>query len=176
MKKLLLFVLMFIFLTAYSQTDNITDILNSALQNELRLQSEVMAEIDSTGTVIGYTKLVDTIIVVKPFEIIDNMLTLTTQHNLHYDDGYYIEKQVVYLDKITAINKDIGVLFETLSNDVTISTTTYHKDGSIIESAHTTDLFRTHCVSQKNNEYLKDDIIKAFKNAGYKIESSYWYD
>lgn len=151
MKKLSTIIVFLISLMSFSQTDSITNILNNALQNELRLQSEVMAEIDSTGTVIGYTKLADTIIVVKPFGIIDNMLTLTTQHSLHYDDGYYFEKQVVYLDKITAINKDIGVLFETLSNDVTISTTTYHKDGSIVESTNTTDLFRTHCVSQRNN-------------------------
>src|SRR5690606_26205366 len=175
MKKLSTIVVFLISLMSFSQTENITDILNNALQNELRLQSEVMAEIDSTGTIIAYTKLADTIIVVNPFEIRDNVLSFTIQRNLD-DSSYVIEKQDVSLDKIVAINKDIGVLFETLSNDVTISTTTYHKDGSIIESAHTTDLFRTHCVSQRNNEYLRDDLIKAFKKAGYEIESSYWYD
>src|SRR5690606_17788937 len=175
MKKLSTIVVFLISLMSFSQTDSITNILNSALQNELRLQSEVMAEIDSTGTVIGYTKLADTIIVVKPFEIRDNVLSFTIQRNLD-DSSYVIEKQDASLDKIVAINKDIGMLFETLSDAVIITSTSHHKDGSIVESTNTTDLFRTHCVSQRNNEYLKDDLIKAFKKAGYKIESSYWYD
>lgn len=176
MKNLIFYIAILISSISFSQSENITNLLNNALQNELRFQSEIMAEIDSTGAIIGYTKLVDTIIVVSPFEITDNILSLITQHSLDYDEGYYIEKQVVYLDKIKAINKDIGVLFETLNNDVTVSITTYYKDGSIIESAHTSDLFRTHCVSQKNNEYIKDELIKAFQNAGYKIKSNYWFD
>ena len=92
------------------------------------------------------------------------------------EKGYYLEQQTVALQDITAVTKDIGIFFETAPDKVQFIRKEYFEDGNYTKSSTTKDLFRTHFVSLRQNEYLADELIKAFKKAGYKIEKGYWYD
>lgn len=175
MKKLTTVVILFVSMMSFSQTENITNILNNALQNEIRLQSQQYTEIDTLGNVVGYHQMVDTIVVVKPFEIQNNVLSFTVQRNLN-DGRYVIEKQEVPLDKIKNVSKDIGVFLDTLSEDVIITSTLYLEDGTTTTSEYNYHFLRTYCVTEKQNEYLGDELVKAFKEAGYPITVSHWYD
>jgi hypothetical protein len=175
MKKQMCLLAMFLSIASLAQTEKITDVLNKALDNEIRLQSQIHTEVDTTGTVIGYFKMVDTIVVVTPFEIKNNMLSFTLQRNLN-DGGYIIEKQEVPLDKILSISKDNGVKLQTINEDVITYATVYLNDGNEITTKYSTNSLLTYCVTEKQNDYLGDDLVKAFEEAGYTITVSYWYD
>ena len=85
-------------------------------------------------------------------------------------------KHEVSLKDITAVTKDIGIFFETAPDKVTLIRKEYFDDGNFLKSSTTNDLFRTHFISLRQNEYLADQLVKAFQKAGYKIEKGYWYD
>ena len=113
----------------------------------------------------------DSLSLVQPFTIKGNVLSFTVQKWSYYD-GLYREKQEIALDKITAIIKDIYVIFETVPDAVKITRTL--KDGS--QNHSTSDLFRLHLSHEKGNEYLADQLIKAFSKAGLTLKKDVWYD
>ena len=92
------------------------------------------------------------------------------------EKGYYLEQQIVALQDIRAVTKDIGIFFETAPDKVQFIRKEYFEDGNSIKTSRKTDLFRTHFISLRDNEYLANDLVKAFKKAGYTIEKGYWYD
>ena len=92
------------------------------------------------------------------------------------EKGYYLDQQIVALKDVIAVTKDIGIFFETAPDKVTLIRKEYFEDGNSIKTSRKTDLFRTHFISLRDNEYLANDLLKAFKKAGYKIEKGYWYD
>ncbi len=159
------------------KTKIITQILQKTIQQENEMRQHVYTEIDSAGNEIGMSKMdIDSLVVTEPFIIKNDSLYYTTKQKFAYEKGHYFEQQIVALNDITSVTKDVGIFFETQPNKVILIQKEYYDDGKYIKTSTTTDLFRTHFVSLQQNEYLADDLVKAFKKAGYKIEKGYWYD
>ena len=160
----------------FAQTTTITQLLQKTLQQENEARQMVHKEVDSVGNEIGYIQQDIDSLEVAELAIQNDTLFYTTKHHFAYEKGYYLEQQIVALQDITAITKDIGIFFETTPDKVKIIRQEYFEDGNYIKTDRKTDLFRTHFISLRDNEYLADDLVKAFKKAGYKIEKGYWYD
>lgn len=160
-----------------AQTTTITQILQKTLQQENEARKMVYTEVDTLGNEIGLLQMdIDSLEVTEPFVIKNDTLFYTTKHHFAYEKGYYLEQQIVALQDITAVTKDVGIFFETAADKVQIIRQEYFEDGNYIKTNRKTDLFRTHFISLRDNEYLADNLVKAFKKAGYKIEKGYWYD
>lgn len=162
---------------SYSQTNTITQILQKTLQQENETRKMVYTEVDTLGNEIGLLQMdIDSLEVTEPFVIKNDTLYYTTKHHFAFEKGYYLDQQIVALKDVIAVTKDMGIFFETTPDKVTLIRKEYFDDGNYTKSSTTKDLFRTHFVSLRQNEYLADELIKAFKKAGYKMEKGYWYD
>ena len=160
-----------------AQTTKITQLLQVTLQQENKARKMVYTEIDSLGNEIGLNKQdSDSLVATEPFIIKKDSLFYTIKKEFSMEKGYYLEQQTVALQDIIAVTKDIGIFFETAPDKVQFIRKEYFDDGNYTKSSTTKDLFRTHFVSLRQNEYLADELIKAFKKAGYKMEKRYWYD
>lgn len=160
-----------------AQTTTITQILQKTLQQENEARKMVYTEVDTLGNEIGLLQMdIDSLEVTEPFVIKNDTLYYTTKHHFAFEKGYYLDQQIVALKDVTAVTKDMGIFFETTPDKVTLIRKEYFDDGNYTKSSTTKDLFRTHFVSLRQNEYLADELIKAFKKAGYKMEKGYWYD
>ena len=160
----------------FAQTTTITQLLQKTLLQENEARQMVHKEVDSVGNEIGYIQQDIDSLEVAELAIQNDTLFYTTKHHFAYEKGYYLEQQIVALQDITAVTKDIGIFFETAPDKVQVIRQEYFEDGNYIKTNRKTDLFRTHFISLRDNEYLADDLVKAFKKAGYKIEKGYWYD
>ena len=161
----------------FAQTTTITQLLQKTLQKENKARKMVYTEIDSLGNEIGLNKQdSDSLVATEPFIIKKDSLFYTIKKEFSMEKGYYLDQQIVALKDVIAVTKDIGIFFETAPDKVQFIRKEYFEDGNSIKTSRKTDLFRTHFVSLKDNEYLADELIKAFKKAGYKIEKGYWYD
>ena len=160
-----------------SQTTTITQLLQKTLQQENKARKMVYTEIDSLGNEIGLNKQdSDSLVATEPFIIKKDSLFYTIKKEFSMEKGYYLEQQIVALQDIRAVTKDIGIFFETAPDKVQFIRKEYFEDGNSIKTSRKTDLFRTHFISLRDNEYLANDLVKAFKKAGYTIEKGYWYD
>lgn len=160
-----------------AQTTKITQLLQVTLQQENKARKMVYTEIDSLGNEIGLNKQdSDSLVATEPFIIKKDSLFYTIKKEFSMEKGYYLEQQIVALQDIRAVTKDIGIFFETAPDKVTLIRKEYFEDGGYIKSSRKVDLFRTNFVSLRDVEYLAYDLINAFKKAGYKIEKGYWYD
>ena len=160
----------------FAQTTTITQLLQKTLQQENEARQMVHTEVDSLGNETGYIQQDIDSLEVAELAIQNDTLFYTTKHHFAYEKGYYLEQQIVALQDITAVTKDIGIFFETSPDKVQFIRKEYFEDSNSIKTSRKTDLFRTHFISLRDNEYLADDLVKAFKKAGYTIEKGYWYD
>ena len=161
----------------FAQTTKITQLLQVTLQQENKARKMVYTEIDSLGNEIGLNKQdSDSLVATEPFIIKKDSLFYTIKKEFSMEKGYYLEQQIVALQDIRAVTKDIGIFFETAPDKVQFIRKEYFEDGNSIKTSRKTDLFRTHFIALRDNEYLANDLVKAFKKAGYKIEKGYWYD
>ena len=160
----------------FAQTTTITHLLQKTLQQENEVRQMLRAEADSVGNEIGYIQQDIDSLEVTELAIQNDTLFYTTKHHFAYEKGYYLEQQIVALQDVIAVTKDIGIFFETAPDKVTLIRKEYFDDGNFLKSSTTNDLFRTHFISLRQNEYLADQLVKAFQKAGYKIEKGYWYD
>ncbi len=159
-----------------AQTTKIVQLLQATLQQENKARKMIQVEIDSLGNEIGLMKQDLDSLEVTELAVKKDTLLYITKHHFAYEKGYYLEQQKVALQDIRAVTKDIGIFFETAPDKVTLIRKEYFEDGNSIKTSRKTYLFRTHFISLRDNEYLADDLVKAFKKAGYKIEKGYWYD
>lgn len=176
MKKLLAFLVCFIGFFSIAQTTTITQLLQKTLQQENEVRQMLHTEADSLGNEIGYIQQDIDSLEVAELTIKNDTLFYTTKQKMLYEKGYCLEQQIVALQDITAVTKDIGIFFETAAMKVQVIRQEYFEVGNSIKTSRKTDLFRTHFISLRDNEYLADDLVKAFQKAGYKIEKGYWYD
>ena len=161
----------------FAQTTTITQLLQKTLQKENKARKMVYTEIDSLGNEIGLNKQdSDSLVATEPFIIKKDSLFYTIKKEFSMEKGYYLDQQIVALKDVIAVTKDIGIFFETAPDKVQFIRKEYFEDGNYIKTSRKTDLFRTHFISLRDNEYLANDLVKAFKKAGYKIEKGYWYD
>lgn len=150
---------------SFAQQQTILNILNKELAQEVKRQFE------------GDRFNDDTLVIAQPYRIQGNVLSMELKKWDNYDSVYYIYRQEVALDKITAVVKDINVIFETAADAVKITNTTLHTaPGVPAVKKNSSDLFFLGLSYEKNNEALAEKLIAAFKKAGYTIEKRFWAD
>lgn len=164
------------FTTSFAQTTKITQLLQVTLQQENKARKMIQVEIDSLGNEIGLMKQDLDSLEVTELVVKSDTLYYTTKQKMLYQEGYYLEQQVVALKDITAVSKDIGIFFETAYDKLKIISNQYYSNGEVQKTIRYNNLFRTYFVSLRDIEYLAYDLIKAFKKAGYTIEKGSWYD
>ena len=175
-KYILILLATFLANSIFAQTTTITQLLQKTLQQENKARQMVHTEVDSIGNEISLMKQDLDSLEVTELAVKKDTLLYITKHHFAYEKGYYLEQQKVALQDIRAVTKDIGIFFETAPDKVTLIRKEYFDDGNFLKSSTTNDLFRTHFISLRQNEYLADELVKAFKKAGYTIEKGYWYD
>lgn len=159
-----------------SQTTTITHLLQKTLQQENEARKMFHTEVDSLGNEIGLSQMaIDTLEVIE-LTIKNDILVYTTKNYFTNVNGYYLYKQEVALKDIIAVTKDVGIFFESAPEKVLVTQSEYFDDGNYKITTGEFDLFRTHFTTLRENEYLADELVKAFKTAGYTIEKGYWYD
>ena len=159
-----------------AQTTTITQLLQKTLQQENEVRQMLHTEVDSLGSEIGYIQQDNDTLEVFELTIKNDTLVYTTKNYFFNVNGYYLYKQEVALKDITAVTKDIGIFFETAPEKVFVTQSEYFEDGNYKITTGELNLFRTHFTTLRENEYLADELVKAFKKAGYTIEKGYWYD
>ena len=164
------------FTTSFAQTTKITQLLQVTLQQENKARKMIQVEIDSLGNEIGLMKQDLDSLEVTELVVKNDTLYYTTKQKMLYQEGYYLEQQIVALKDITAVSKDIGIFFETAYDKLKIISNNYYSNGEVQKTIRYNNLFRTYFVSLRDIEYLAYDLIKAFKKAGYTIEKGSWYD
>lgn len=164
------------FTTSFAQTTKITQLLQTTLQQENEVRKIIQVEVDSLGNEIGLIKQDLDQLEVTELVIKNDTLYYTTKQKMLYQEGYYLEQQMVALKDITAVSKDIGIFFETAYDKLKIISNNYYSNGEVEKTIRYNNLFRTYFVSLRDVEYLAYDLIKAFKKAGYTIEKGSWYD
>lgn len=164
------------FTTSFAQTTKITQLLQVTLQQENKARKMIQVEIDSLGNEIGLMKQDLDSLEVTELVVKNDTLYYTTKQKMLYQEGYYLEQQVVALKDITAVSKDIGLFLETAYDKLKIISDQYYSNGEVQKTIRYNNLFRTYFVSLRDIEYLAYDLIKAFKKAGYTIEKGSWYD
>ena len=145
---------------AFSQTTKIIKILNKEIAKEITAQKD---------TLYYFGEKFD---VIKNFYLENNVLSITLKRKSYYGEDYYTEIRQVDLSKIKRIVKDVNIIFETEPNAVKITQINAHGE----KSEKTTDMFFLQMSSEKQNEYVADDLLVAFRKAGYTIEKGFWYD
>lgn len=146
----------------FSQDKEIVKILNEELKKELKYQ---FRHPNFNG---------DTITLIKEFSIDQNKI-LSFEIKKTNERGYSLEKQQVPISKIKIIGKDINIILESDEKDVKTIIKHFYKDEKSEEFVSSSEMFFTY-IHFPNNEYIGDELIKAFGKAGYKIKKEYWYD
>ena len=164
------------FTTSFAQTTKITQLLQVTLQQENKVRKMIQVEIDSLGNEIGLMKQDLDSLEVTELVIKNDTLYYTTKQKMLYQEGYYLEQQIVALKDITAVSKDIGLFLDTAYDKLKVIRYHYYRNGEVQKNIHYDNLLRTYFVSLRDVEHLAYDLIKAFKNAGYTIEKGSWYD
>ena len=173
---------------AFSQTQEILKVLNSELQKECIAQKQDPESILGIKfELVEEYSIKDSVLIMDAIEVDPitfketatyktqravKTLSLTVKKKEAYGDGFYTERQEVELTDITAVTKDINVIFETKPDAVKIIVT--NSKGE--QTTRTGDLFFTHLSYEKDNEALGKDLVKAFKQAGFTIVRTSWYD
>ena len=160
MKNILFLFLLFATSALAQKQNQIEALLNKELTKELKLQRQ-----DT------YYEA-DTLLIIQPYKIENNILSLTIQKKSNTDKTYISYRQEVALDKIMTVIKDINVIFETEKDAVKIYE--INSDGEVSYSTY--DLFFLQLSAEKNNEILADNLVKMFKKNGFTIEKRVWYD
>lgn len=170
MQKLLSLILIGFFLiasqTIFAQESRIARILNKEIEKEIKGQ---LSHAGFNG---------DTLKVIQPFSISDDKrLSFVIRKALPTgEEGYVIEKLSVELKDIEKLNKDINILFEAKFNAVKIYSSLYFEDGHMETTSVQASSFYTYLYLGKDNKKLRDELLDAFKKAGYNIKSDFWAD
>jgi len=158
-----------------AQTTTITQILEKTFQQENKVRGIMREESESLGNEVGWKEDLDSLEVTE-LVVKNDTLYYTTKQKMLYQEGYFLEQQIVALKDITVVSKDIGIFLETAYDKLKVIRYQYYSNGEVQKNIHYDNLLRTYFVSLRDVEHLAYDLIKAFKKAGYKIEKGPWYD
>lgn len=161
MKTLLSMICLFSSLTVFSQEKNIVELLNRQLTKEIA----------------GFEKQ-DSLGIVQPFHIdAANKLVLETKKYSSHTNEWVVVKQELALQEIESIGKDINVIFMAKGDKVLTTTKTYTADWKLLRTDIADKaIFYTEISEEKQNEKLRDQLVRYFKKAGYAIKAAFWYD
>ncbi|MFN0289940.1 hypothetical protein [Pedobacter helvus] len=166
----------------FAQEKQLINLLNNKLQKELKSQNDTLNYEGKKFEIVNGYSIKDSILtmpvtndkgeVVQIVQTNLKILTLEVRKKQSSNDSTYVEKQEIELNKIIAVSKDINIVFETQPSAVKIS----RKSENGTTEVNYSDLFFLHLFYEKQNDYLADDIIKAFDKLGVSIKKGRWYD
>lgn len=162
MKTKFLLILIFFGTILIAQEKQITKLLNEQLRKEIK----------------NFPGVGDSLTLIQPFQIDENKVLSfqISKYDFHAEETIIISQEV-HLKNITGFIKDINIIFETDKDAVKVATTTLDSNGQEISNeTYNYHLFFTEINKEVHNEYFRDDILKAFSKAGYKINSEFWAD
>lgn len=159
MKYSILLILLFSGIFSFAQQEKITKLLNEQFEKEQK-----MYEADD----FDKPKLI------QPFQIKNDTLSVAFSYQNEEDEIQYFRQ--VNLKDIQSFEKDMNVLFIANDGSVKETITTKNVDG-ITEKKHYnySHLFFTELRKDFDDDYLQEEMIKAFEKAGFEISGEYWY-
>jgi len=168
---------------ALSQTSEIVKILNLQLKKETKAQKEdrgnynaekfeVQKNFSIKDSILTITAINSEGKEVGEMQTTMKILSIEVKKKSDYGEDFYTERQEVDLQKIKAVAKDINVIFETEPDAVKITQTKENGEKSI----RTSDMFFLQLSYEKQNEYLAEYLVEAFKKAKYAIQKGFWHD
>ena len=159
--KSVLLILIAFSLQAFSQEKEMVKLLNKALSEDVKLDTE-------------YDRFHESLKIISPYKLTDGVLSVELE--VKGNDWHYTEKREVPLSKIRSVNKDVNLTFDTEANAVKVTEKPLGKETGKETENRTESIFFTGILNAKNNKYLGYDLQNVFAKAGYKIELGYWYD
>ncbi len=160
MKRILSVILFSYFIFSNAQEEKIVELLNLQIQKEEKLYDEFDKKMPK---------------LIQLFEIEDGVLSFEFLYD-EPDQVVSMRREVV-LDKIKNINKSGEVVFltkETATKQIANMKSKINKDQSqyfILNS-----MFLTEIRKETDNKDFRDELLKAFRNAGYDVSSEFWMD
>lgn len=147
----------------FSQKSNIVHLLNSQLKKELSMYRE---------------SNFDSLKIIQPFHIDHNKkLVLEVEKYIPHMDRWKTIKSEVPLHQIAGLLKDVNVLFLSNGENVLMTVKTFNKKRVLIRTdIKDTNLFFTEINKEQNNKKFRNQLVAAFKKAGYEIKSNTWLD
>ena len=162
LKKILLSFIFFLLISVQAQTEKISEILNKQFKEEQNMYEED-------------DKMKPTLI--SPFVIENNVLSYEIMLEKTYSGKKAKIRREVALKDISELLKDINVIFVTTGKDAVETYTYFNEDGTLeAPEISKTNLFFTEINKERQNQHFRDALVKAFKKAGFEIESVVWFD
>ncbi|WP_152640775.1 hypothetical protein [Flavobacterium sp. 316] len=118
----------------------------------------------------------DSLKIIQPFHVDESKkLVLEVEKYNSYSEQWEVIKAEVPLDKISGFIRDINVIFETEYNDVSETITTYNEKRELLTTnTRNTNMFFTQISKENNIKSFRNAVLKAFKRAGFSINSEFW--
>lgn len=157
--RIVLFCFFFFSLFTFSQEKKVVDLLNKQLMKEIKKFSDE-----------------DSLKIIQPFHVDESKkLVLEVEKYNSYSEQWEVIKAEVPLDKISGFIRDINVIFETEYNDVSETITTYNEKRELLmTNTRNTNMFFTQISKENNIKSFRNAVLKAFKRAGFSINSEFW--
>lgn len=157
--RIVLFYFFFFSLFTFSQEKKVVDLLNKQLMKEIKKFSDE-----------------DSLKIIQPFHVDESKkLVLEVEKYNSYSEQWEVIKAEVPLDKISGFIRDINVIFETEYNDVSETITTYNEKRELLTTnTLNTNMFFTQISKENNIKSFRNAVLKAFKRAGFSINSEFW--
>lgn len=157
--RIVLFYFFFFSLFTFSQEKKVVDLLNKQLMKEIKKFSDE-----------------DSLKIIQPFHVDESKkLVLEVEKYNSYSEQWEVIKAEVPLDKISGFIRDINVIFETEYNDVLETITTYNEKRELLTTnTRNTNMFFTQISKENNIKSFRNAVLKAFKRAGFSINSEFW--
>lgn len=157
--RIVLFYFFFFSLFTFSQEKKVVDLLNKQLMKEIKKFSDE-----------------DSLKIIQPFHVDESKkLVLEVEKYNSYNEQWEVIKAEVPLDKISGFIRDINVIFETEYNDVSETITTYNEKRELLTTnTRNTNMFFTQISKENNIKSFRNAVLKAFKRAGFSINSEFW--
>lgn len=157
--RIVLFYFFFFSLFTFSQEKKVVDLLNKQLMKEIKKFSDE-----------------DSLKIIQPFHVDESKkLVLEVEKYNSYSEQWEVIKAEVPLDKISGFIRDINVIFETEYNDVSETITTYNEKRELLTTnTRNTNMFFTQISKENNIKSFRNAVLKAFKRAGFSINSEFW--
>ncbi|UOX33803.1 hypothetical protein LXD69_17430 [Flavobacterium sediminilitoris] len=118
----------------------------------------------------------DSLKIIQPFHVDESKkLVLEVEKYNSYSEQWEVIKAEVPLDKISGFIRDINVIFETEYKDVSETITTYNEKRELLTTnTRNTNMFFTQISKENNIKSFRNAVLKAFKRAGFSINSEFW--
>lgn len=159
---LIIFILIISNIPLAAQQDKIEKLLNKQFNYEQNLYEEGIS---------SKPQLIQTFQIQK-----DSLVFEFTMPDYNEENRIKFIRRSVHLKDIEEFIKDMNVIFLAKEDSVKETVTIKDRQGNTIEKKeYLTHLFFTELGKDYGDESLRNQMLKAFAKAGYRITSEYWF-